>query len=86
MEFCLAELFKISETDPSFRNGFRAAPLMRFVREEDGFLSITNGGPRFFINMDNYDAYQRGIKHANALDLRLVYGFRGALYLSASLS
>jgi hypothetical protein len=31
--------------------------LIRFVKEEDAFLSPTNGGARLYINMDDYDSY-----------------------------
>ena len=32
--------------------GFRAPGLLRFVKEEPGLLSPTNGGPRAYINVE----------------------------------
>jgi hypothetical protein len=42
------------------QNGFRVPACIRFVKEEDILISATRGGPRLFINIDNYHAYQQG--------------------------
>lgn len=34
--------------------GFRSPALVRFVAGERGYLSNTNGGPRLYINMEDY--------------------------------
>eukprot|EP00775_Hariotina_reticulata_P010758 gene10758-10914_t len=50
-------------TDPAKRSidkGFRTAPLIRFVGQEDGLLSLTNGGPRMFVNIEDYLFHNRG--------------------------
>lgn len=37
--------------------GFRTPILIRFVGEEDAYLSNTNGGPRAYFNMEDYVSY-----------------------------
>ena len=37
--------------------GFRAPALLRFVKTEPGLLSPTNGGPRAYINVEDYVKY-----------------------------
>ena len=37
--------------------GFRAPGLLRFVKEESGLLSPTNGGARAYINVEDYVKY-----------------------------
>lgn len=37
--------------------GFRAPGLLRFVKEERGLLSPTNGGARAYINVEDYGAF-----------------------------
>ena len=32
-------------------SGFRTCPLIRFVSEEQSYLSNTHGGPRMYVNM-----------------------------------
>lgn len=34
--------------------GFLVPPLVRFVSEDSGYLSYTNGGPRMFINLEDH--------------------------------
>ena len=45
--------------------GFRTAPLMRFVGDEDGLLSYTNEGPRAFLNIEDYIFYNNGRQSIN---------------------
>lgn len=40
--------------------GFRSAPLIRFVGQEDGLLSHTGDGPRAYLNIEDYLFYNRG--------------------------
>lgn len=37
-----------------FPEQFRVPTLLRWVKEGEGLISISNGGPRFFMNFDNY--------------------------------
>ena len=34
--------------------GFLVPPLVRFVSEDSGYLSYTNGGPRMFVNLEDH--------------------------------
>ena len=45
--------------------GFVTPMLIRFVREEDAYLSNTNGGPRAYVNLEDYLSYntRRTNKH-----------------------
>lgn len=49
-------LFRLSD------KGFRTAPLMRFVGQEDGLLSHTYDGPRMYLNIEDYLYYNTGNK------------------------
>lgn len=40
--------------------GFPVPPLIRFVGEEDAFLSNANGAPRMFLNIEDHQSYQTG--------------------------
>ena len=40
--------------------GFPVPPLIRFVGEEEAFLSNANGGPRMFLNIEDHQSYQTG--------------------------
>lgn len=40
--------------------GFPVPGLIRFVGEEDAFLSNANGGPRIFFNIEDHQSYQTG--------------------------
>jgi len=41
--------------------GFSVPPLIRFVGEEEAFLSNANGGPRIFFNIEDHQSYQTGM-------------------------
>ncbi|CAD7703073.1 unnamed protein product [Ostreobium quekettii] len=69
MADCLAGMLEtvygedIDGVDPvasSQDRGFRTAPLIRFVSQEEGLLSPTNDGPRMYINMEDYRYYNGG--------------------------
>jgi hypothetical protein len=59
-ETCLRSFFDIFNHDAHLRDAFRQPITLRFVREESALLSYTRGGPRLFINMDNYELYRGG--------------------------
>jgi hypothetical protein len=40
--------------------GFRTPGLIRFVNEEEAYLSPTNGGPRMYINLEDHLSYNTG--------------------------
>ena len=40
--------------------GFPVPPLIRFVGDEEAFLSNANGGPRIFLNIEDHQSYQTG--------------------------
>lgn len=40
--------------------GFRTPPLLRFVTAEEFYLSPTNGGPRMYVNMEDYISHSSG--------------------------
>ncbi|KAG1678617.1 hypothetical protein FOA52_012624 [Chlamydomonas sp. UWO 241] len=46
-----------NETKRNSDKGFRTAPLIRFVGQEDGLLAYTVDGPRLFINIEDYMYY-----------------------------
>jgi hypothetical protein len=51
--------------------GFRAPGLLRFVKEEPGLLSPTNGGPRAYINVEGallLEAAAPGVHHCTGTD------------------
>lgn len=57
MEACLEALFKLIDTKnfrANFTQDFRLPPNLRFVAEGNSYLATTNGGPRLFLNFDNY--------------------------------
>ncbi len=58
-------------------SGFRTPALVRFVSGEDFYLSNTHGGPRMYVNMEDYVSPQGG--QANADFLRVVGLFRWVL-------
>ncbi|GMH44322.1 hypothetical protein BSKO_12256 [Bryopsis sp. KO-2023] len=45
-------------------DGFRTPVLVRFVSEEDAYLSNTNGGPRVYFNMEDYVSYNTKVVNA----------------------
>jgi hypothetical protein len=52
--------------------GFPVPPLIRFVGEEEAYLSNANGGPRIFFNIEDHQSYQTG--HPNTkFDVRSVF-------------
>lgn len=54
--------------------GFRTPILIRFVAEEEAYLSNTHGGPRAYFNMEDYISYNT--KRDNNRFLRIVDLFR----------
>ena len=40
--------------------GFPVPPLIRFVGNEEAFLSNANGGARIFFNLEDHQSYQTG--------------------------
>lgn len=79
--------------------GFRTAPLLRFIGQEDGLLSLTHDGPRMYLNMEDYYFYNAGrrpnapfraafahLRSAPACSGRLHWGTRSkhAFYKKAS--
>lgn len=50
--------------------GFPVPPLIRFVGQEQAFLSNANGGPRIFLNIEDHQSYQTGEPNAK-FDVRL---------------
>lgn len=61
MKDCVRGFFSLAEHNPAFRSGNRSPMLLRFVKAEpEVLLSLTHDGPRFFVNIDNYQAYKGG--------------------------
>ena len=56
---CLAQVSR-SINDNQLWQGFRVPALIRFVNEESAYLSLTSGGPRMYINMEDYVSRQTG--------------------------
>ena len=56
---CFRSLIDLVREGPNDK-GFRTAPLMRFIGEEDGLLSYTVDGPRAFLNIEDYLYYNSG--------------------------
>jgi hypothetical protein len=54
---CVQGLFDIMAKDDQLRGDARLPIMFRVVKEESHFLSLTRGGPRLFINFDNYQLY-----------------------------
>lgn len=47
-------------TDNQLWQGFRVPTLIRFVNEESAYLSLTSGGPRMYVNLEDYVSKQSG--------------------------
>lgn len=45
--------------------GFLVPPLIRFVNGEEAFLSMTNGGPRAFFNIEDHISKSSGVDNTN---------------------
>lgn len=56
--------------------GFPVPPLIRFVGQEEAYLSNTNGAPRIFFNIEDHQSYQTG--HPNHRFDKIVRVLRGA--------
>ncbi len=54
MADCWAALLNVSNSGSALDRGFRTAPLIRFIGQEDGLLSHVHDGPRMFINIEDY--------------------------------
>ena len=48
----MAQLAKLWEQGAN--QGFLVPPLVRFVSGDQGYLDMTNGGPRMFINLEDH--------------------------------
>ena len=59
-------LLQVSQSinDNQLWQGFRVPALIRFVNEESAYLSVTSGGPRMYINMEDYVSRQTGSENA----------------------
>jgi hypothetical protein len=51
---CLASLRDKLYGAADLAQGFRSPPLVRFVAGEQAYLSPTSGGPRMYINLEDY--------------------------------
>eukprot|EP00210_Caulerpa_lentillifera_P006113 g5840.t1 len=60
MADCLETVGEEIYGDAELWEGFRTPALIRFVSEEDAYLSNTHGGPRMFINLEDYVSYNSG--------------------------
>lgn len=61
---CLQMIGEEVYGDSNLWDGFRTPVLIRFVAEEDGYLSNTNGGPRAYFNMEDYVSYNTRVVNA----------------------
>ena len=52
--------------------GFPVPPLIRFVGQEDAFISNANGGPRIFFNIEDHQSYQTGMANRR-FDVRPIF-------------
>ncbi len=58
---CVKSLFELFDRNVTNRDDFRVPFCMRYVgAADDGLLAMSHGGARFYLNMDNYDVYNRG--------------------------
>lgn len=55
MQTCFAKLVELMDWGLEVRRELRLAPLIRFVKQNNAYLSTTLGGPRMSINFDNYE-------------------------------
>eukprot|EP01023_Acetabularia_acetabulum_P065410 TRINITY_DN8655_c0_g1_i3.p1 TRINITY_DN8655_c0_g1~~TRINITY_DN8655_c0_g1_i3.p1 ORF type:complete len:582 (+),score=94.72 TRINITY_DN8655_c0_g1_i3:131-1876(+) len=83
---CLEGLVKELYGPRRLYEGFRSPALVRFVGEEDAYISNTNGGPRMYVNIEdhlihngrNNQQFQEVMKHfLQNCDARLHWGKAG---------
>lgn len=53
-------------------DGFRTSALVRFVSEVDAYLSLTQGGPHIFINLEDYVYYNNINGSANRSFMKVI--------------
>jgi FAD/FMN-containing dehydrogenase len=57
---CVKSLFELFDRNVTNRDDFRVPFCLRFVGpNHEGLLGMSRGGSRFYLNMDNYDVYNR---------------------------
>ncbi|KAM3573642.1 hypothetical protein VYU27_004375 [Nannochloropsis oceanica] len=57
---CVKSLFEVFDRNVTNRDDFRVPFCLRYVGPgKEGLLGISHGGTRFYLNMDNYDVYNR---------------------------
>jgi UDP-N-acetylenolpyruvoylglucosamine reductase len=57
---CVKSLFELFDRNVTNRDDFRVPFCLRYVGPgKEGLLGISHGGTRFYLNMDNYDVYNR---------------------------
>ncbi len=61
---CLEELGAATYGPYALWSGTRTPMLTRFVKGEDGYLSNTHGGPRLYMNMEDFVLYSTGRRNA----------------------
>ena len=44
-------------------DGFLVPPLIRFVNGEDAYISMTNGGPHAFFNIEDHLSKSTGVEN-----------------------
>jgi hypothetical protein len=57
---CLTALVDLLNGPQLARLGFRTTPLVRFVGADDAYISMTAGGPRMFVNLEDHLSYNTG--------------------------
>jgi hypothetical protein len=61
---CLEEVGAATYGPYALWSGTRTPFLTRFVKGEDGYLSNTNGGPRMYMNLEDFVLYSTGRRNA----------------------
>lgn len=57
---CVKSFFELFDRNVTNRDDFRVPFCLRYVGPgKEGLLGISHGGSRFYLNMDNYDVYNR---------------------------
>ena len=57
-------------------DGFLVPPLIRFVNGEDAYISMTNGGPHAFFNIEDHLSRSTGVENTK-------FQVRGLIHASA---
>jgi hypothetical protein len=65
---CLTALAALLNGPALARLGFRTSPLVRFVGADDAYISMTAGGPRMFVNVEDHLSYNTGPADGTASD------------------